>query len=135
MLPASLYHPVYLLIVTFLTFYAMQMYNQRILSNQERTMTSKQMLALLICLFMIFFIGLRPTSGRYFVDMASYNEIYSILLGDRFYFEKEAENLFFDNWFAWMASNFVDFSTVMQIFAAIYFATSRSGVPNSPTNK
>lgn len=122
MLPASLYYPVYLLVVTLLTFYAMQMYNQRVLSNLNRTTTSKQLSALMVCVFMIFFIGMRPLSGQYFVDMANYNEIYSIIWGDSFYFDKEAENLFFDNWFAWMASNMVDITSVFLIFAAVYFS-------------
>lgn len=122
MLPASLYYPVYLLVVIFLTFYAMQMYNQPVLSNLNRSQTSKEILALLICLFMIVFIGMRPISGKYFLDMANYNEYYSLILGDRFYFEKETENLFFDNWVSWMASNYVDFSTVMLIFATVYYS-------------
>ena len=122
MLPASLYFPVYSFIVTFLTFYAMQMYNQPILSNLNRTKTSKQIFALVVCVFMILFIGMRPLSGKYFVDMANYNDIYNILWGDRFYFDKEAENLFFDNWFAWMASKMFDYSYVMIIFAAVYFS-------------
>lgn len=121
MLPASLYYPIYLLIVTFLTFYVMQMYNQRILSNLNRTMTSMQFFALLVCVFLVFFIGMRPLSGKYFVDMANYNEMYNILWGDRFYFDKETENFFFDNWFAWMASKMIDFSHVIIIFAAVYF--------------
>ncbi len=121
MLPASLYSPVYLLIVTFLTFYAMQVYNQRVLSNLYRTITSKQLFALLVCVFIIFFIGMRPVSGKYFVDMASYYNQYLIAFGDRFFFEKETENLFFDNWMAWMASEMVDFSHVMIIFAVVYF--------------
>ena len=121
MLPASLYHPVYLLIVTFLTFYVMQMYNQPILSNLNRNKTSNQILALLVCVFMIFFIGLRPLSGKYFVDMANYYQSYNVMLGDKFFFEKETENLFFDNWISWMASNYVDFSHVMIIFAVVYF--------------
>lgn len=122
MLPASLYSPVYLLIVIFLTFYAMQMYNQRVLSNMNRSITSKQIFALLVCVFIILFIGMRPISGKYFLDMANYNEYYSLILGDGFYFEKETENLFFDNWVSWMASNYVDFSTVMLIFATVYYS-------------
>ena len=122
MLPASLYYPVYLLIVTFLTFYAMQMYNQRVLNNLNRTKTSNQLFALLVCIFMIFFIGMRPLSGKYFVDMINYNEYYSFIFGDKFYFDKKAENLFFDNWFTWMASNMVDITSVFLIFAAVYFS-------------
>ncbi len=122
MLPASLYFPVYLLIVTFLTFYATQMYNQRILSDLNRTKTSKQIYALLVCTFIIFFIGMRPVSGKYFLDMANYNTNYEVLFGERFWFDREAENFFFDNWFAWMASEKVDITYVFLIFAAIYFS-------------
>lgn len=122
MLPASLYYPVYLLIVTFLTFYVMQMYNQRILSNLNRSKTSKQFFALFVCILFVFFIGLRPISGKYFVDMAAYYKKYIIAFGARFFFDKEAENLFFDNWFTWMASKMLDYSHIMIIFAAVYLS-------------
>ena len=121
MFPASIYQPVYLLIVTLLTFWIMRYYNQSVLNNLKRITTSKQIFALLVCLFMVVFIGMRPISGKYFVDMANYYEHNNIYMYERFFFDKEAENLFFDNWFAWMASNYVDFSLVMTIFAAIYF--------------
>ena len=122
MFNASLYYPIYLFIVTILTFYATQMYNQRNLSDLNRTKTSKQIYALLVCLFMLLFIGLRPISGKYFLDMANYNTNYEVLFGERFWFDREAENFFFDNWFAWMASEMIDITYVFLIFAAIYFS-------------
>lgn len=121
MIPASLYRSIYLILVTILTIYIMPMYSRGALNHPNRTQTSKPFLTLCLCAFMILFIGFRPTSGRYFVDMGTYSEYYNMILGDRFYFDKSVDNLFYDNWFAWMASQYVDFSIVMLIFAAIYF--------------
>ena len=121
MIPASLYLPIYLLIVSLLTILAMQMYNQRVLSNKSRAKTSQSFLALMVCVFMIFFIGMRPISGKYFVDMANYYQQYNLFFGDKFYFDKDAENLFFNNWFSWMASRSTDFMVVMIVFAAVYW--------------
>lgn len=122
MFPASLYQPIYLILVTILTFWIMQYYNQSVLSNLNRVQTSKSLYAFLICVFMIYFIGNRPISGACFVDMGNYYDNYSVIFGDKFYFDKEAENLFFDNWFAWMASEMIDITYVFLIFAAIYFS-------------
>ena len=93
MFPASLYQPIYLILVTVLTFWIMQNYNQSVLSNLNRVQTSKSWLALLICAFMIYFIGNRPVSGNYFVDMANYYEDYGMIFGDRFYFDKNTETI------------------------------------------
>jgi len=121
MFSASSYQPIYLTLVIILTIWIMHNYNQFVLSNVNRTTTSKSFFAFLICVFMIYFIGNRPVSGVYFVDMANYYEDYAMIFSERFFFDKEAENLFFDNWFTWMASEMIDITYVFVIFATIYF--------------
>ena len=118
MVPASLYQSVYLLIVTLMTLYAMSLYNKW--GKQFNTRNSSHIVAFLL-LFVIWFIGTRPLNGKYFIDMANYYQSYNIILGERFFFDRKAENLLFDNWFTWMASHYVSFSFVMQIFSAVYF--------------
>ena len=120
MIDAPLYYPIYLAIVTVLTFIFMQKYSRNVVQHLNRTQTSNQFLALGICVFMIYFIGTRPID-IIFVDMSGYRNNYELILGDRFYFDKSVDNLFYDNWFAWMASKYVDITTVFLIFAAIYF--------------
>lgn len=118
---AEYYQVVYLFIVTLLSIFVLQKYSQRVLNKENRTKTDEWLIALLVCVFMIYFIGTRPVSGRYFVDMAGYNENYSVILGQYFIFDNTAENLFFDNWFAWMASKYIDITVVFIIFASVYF--------------
>lgn len=118
MIPAAYYENIYLLIVTLMTFYAMSLYNKW--GKQFIEKLPSQITAFLLLLFMVFFIGTRPVS-RTFVDMGAYSSGYERLLGERFWFEWETDNLIWDNFFVWMASKSVPFTTWVIIVAIAYF--------------
>ena len=119
MIPASLYQYVYLLLVTLMTFFAMSLYNKW--GKQFNTMGRSLYVAFLLLIFVIFFIGTRPLSGRYFFDMVNANIKYEQIYGDQFWFDWDAENLIFDNMFSWMACNRIPFTTWLIVMAAAYF--------------
>ena len=119
MIPASLYLYIYLLIVTLMTFYAMSLYNKW--GKQLDTKKTSQTVAFILLLFVIGFIGTRPVDGKYFVDMRNYSESYEMLFGERFWFEWDTNNLIFDNWFCWMASKSVPFTTWILLMSLGYF--------------
>lgn len=111
MFSAELYRPIYLIVVTILTF---------ICCTNPPNKNLSRALANILCLGVIAFIGLRPLSGKYFVDMGNYNELYSLVEWEGF--DYETENLLFDNLFAYMAGAEIDISLFFLIIAFIYFS-------------
>ena len=120
MIPAAYYHNIYLFIVTLMTLYAMSQYNRW--GKQLDKDNTSQIVPLLFLIFMIFFIGTRPISGVYFVDMANYNRSYELLYGEFFSFEWDNENIIWDNLFGWMASKKIPFMTWLLTVSIAYFS-------------
>lgn len=119
MIPAEYYHNLYLFIVTIMTFFAMSLYNKwGKLFNAKGV---SQLVAFVYLIIIILFIGTRPISGRYFVDMAGYYASYNNNFGAPFFFDWDTENLIWDNLFAWMASVSIPFTTWVLLVAVAYF--------------
>lgn len=127
MIAAQLYQIIYLLLVTILTI---SLYNKYSVRRGQTQISSQNSFGLvLLVVFLIVFIGLRPVSGRYFVDMANYAQVYSVLLeGMPFSFDWNAENLLFDNYFAWVGSLRLGTDFFFTSIAAIYFGASYLGI-------
>ena len=111
MISAELYLTVYLTAVTILTF---------ICCTTRPSKNLSKFLANIVCIAVILFIGLRPLSGKYFVDMGNYNEVYSIVEWNGF--EYDTENLLFDNLLAYMAGAEIDITLFFLLMAFIYFS-------------
>lgn len=127
-IPAAAYQHIYLLLVLLLTWGAYQNYSKK---DGLQTMGgySTEAGSLLLILFLVIFIGLRPLSGRYFVDMANYDLFYrTIYEGTTFYFDWNAENFIFDNLFAWWGSARLGCTSFFLFIAAIYFTTAYWGI-------
>ena len=73
---AALYQPIYLLIIFFFTDRIIQQYRQPYLENLQRNGSKQRLQALCLTLFLVLFIGFRPYSSTYFVDMANMKFIY-----------------------------------------------------------
>lgn len=112
MIPAYLYQNIYLLIVSVLTL-ALVGYRKDLDTKENITGSS------LLCIFLVFFIGFRPISGRYFVDMYNYASEW------RFHkwhgFQWDTDNKIFDNLFNYMGSLSPDPTFFFVLIAAIYF--------------
>lgn len=121
MIAAKHYYTIYLIIVTIITLFVYYKYNRKNGNIIYFLKKKKRYGAIILALFMVLFIGFRPESPV-FVDMINYTEFYHALYqGESFIFDKEAENLLFDNYFAWVGS--MDFGTTFFFvsIAAIYF--------------
>ena len=82
-----------------------------------------------LVLFMVLFIGLRPVSGRYFVDMVNYVQFYTVLFeGEPFHFDRNVDNLLFDNLFVWWGSERLGYTSFFVFIAAIYFGAAYLGI-------
>ena len=128
MIPASLYHSIYLILITILTLIVYSQYQSR---NGLREFAPSRTDALVgvLVIFLVLFIGFRPVSGRYFIDMTGYVLTYEVLLeGSSFYFNWETENLLFDNLFRWWGSERLGYTSFFVLIAAIYFGASYLGI-------
>lgn len=85
--------------------------------------------AIVLMMFLVLFVGLRPVSGKYFVDMAGYVSYYtSIFDGATFYFDPTTDNIIFDNLFAWWGSKQLGYTSFFLFIAAIYFGAAYIGI-------
>ena len=99
MIPASLYHTIYLFVVSIISIAIYMKYQNRN-GGLYYSHRSTDLFAFVLMLTMVLFIGLRPVSGKYFVDMVNYVNYYlAVLEGSTFYFEPNTENIIFDNLF------------------------------------
>lgn len=112
MIPAFLYKYIYLLLVTILTL--------TLVRYRKSTLRRESIQgSIILCLFLVLFIGLRPVSGRYFVDMANYAKWWGIRMWTGF--DWETENLLFDNLYEYMGNLFPAPTVFFVLIAAIYF--------------
>lgn len=129
MIPASLYQTIYLILVTILTIAVRQKYVLMRDSSNRMYSNGETVQALLIVVFMTFFIGLRPVSGAYFCDMSNYATSYELYLdGAIFQFDPTSENVIFENLFAFIGSLRLGYTFFFFIIALIYFATAYVGI-------
>lgn len=119
-MPGSVYQPIYLFTILILTLLFTQGYTQRLICNEYRENSAYHIFSFVLAMGMALFIGFRPISLE-FVDMVSYEETYTHLLGSRFYFDYEVDNILYDNWFAFMASSCVPVRTFFVIISLVYF--------------
>ena len=128
MIPASLYNAVYLILITVLSLAVSYQYQRYNGLREYRHYWAKVLCGILV-IALIFYIGLRPVSGRYFIDMGNYASYYSAILdGARFSFDWETDNIIFDNLFAWWGSVRWGYTSFFLFIAAIYFGAAYLGI-------
>ena len=128
MIPPSLYKGIYLTIVSVITLFVWLKYQNRNGQNIYKD-SQNNIFSVLLTTALIIFIGFRPLSGRYFVDMINYANYYSSLLeGDVFRFSYDTDNVIFDNLFAWWGSARLGYTSFFLLIAAIYFGAAYWGI-------
>lgn len=117
---ALLYEPIYLAIVTLFTLIVAMNYGQSspntIYGGKHAGYTG----ALLLCVFLILFIGFRPLHGI-FGDTMNYVGYYQRDFNNPFYFSWETDNRIFDNALLLFASLGLPISAFFTFIAAINF--------------
>ena len=128
MIPAAYYQTIYLLLVTLMSLVAYNQYQRRNGLREFKPNTTDVIGGALV-IFLIFFIGFRPVSNRYFVDMPNYVTYYTLFYeGEPFLFDWEVDNLLFDNLFAWWGSERLGYTSFFVCIAAIYFGAAYLGI-------
>lgn len=93
-------------------------YSQHRLNN-GRSQPSLRVVILVLAL--VFFIGLRPNSEEYFVDMSSYTAFYEVMQGEIFVFDWSTDNIIFDNLLLFFSSRNIPVELFFLTIAALYF--------------
>ncbi len=121
LIAAQNYYTVYLIIVSIISFSVCYKYSIRKVNITQSLKKKRTIGVLLIAIFMTVFIGFRPES-IIFADTISYVEFYHFLYENKvFIFDKETENLIFDNYLAWVGSQNLGTTFFFVSIAAIYF--------------
>lgn len=118
MIPAALYQPIYLLAVTLMTFFAMTYYGRW--GKLLKSSNTSQIISIFMLVMVVWFVGTRPNSGK-FIDMMNYYNYYDYNINEPFLFDWDTDNLIWDNFFVWMASQGILFSTWLILVASAYF--------------
>ena len=128
MIPASLYSTIYLLLITILSIVVCFQY-QKYNGLKEYKHSRSNVLCASLLAVLVLFIGLRPVSGRYFVDMINYVKYYEAMLDGRtFWLDLNTENILFDNIFAWWGSQGLGYTSFFLFIASIYFGAAYLGI-------
>lgn len=99
------YSHIYYLLVSIITIIGTSNYSTY---PQSRLADSNKVVSFGVFLLMAFFalfIGLRPVSGTYFVDMIGYSTWYQMNLGEPFSFDWSTDNVLFDNYLLFLSSH------------------------------
>ena len=118
MIPAYLYHYIYLSIVTIVSILCVIHYYKTVDDLRTRKSTIP---ALVLLVLMILFIGWRPID-KTFVDMADYALIMHMRQGDEFIFNWNTENIIYDNLQAFWCSERLPLGWFFFLFSVIYFS-------------
>ena len=121
MIPAKSYYTIYLILVSLITIFVCYKYSTKNGNITYSLKQRKQDGTFLLAILMVLYIGFRPES-TVFVDMMNYIIFYhSLYKNEIFIFDREAENLIFDNYFAWVGSMDLGTTFFFVSIAAVYF--------------
>lgn len=125
MISAAYYQTIYLFLVAILTYTAIKAGDCDLEIDKVNYSNSKLNLsALLLCIFMVLFIGLRPVSAEYFCDMSNYAKFYYLAEGMPYKINLAAQNLIWDNLFFLWASKRMGLTPFFMLISFIYFGCS-----------
>lgn len=117
---AALYQPIFLLITFIFTMKVIQQYRQSYLEDQQRIGIKQRRQALYLTLFFVLFIGFRPYSSTYFVDMYNIKFVYDGL-NNASYIYPRIDNFIYDPLLAFFAISGIPIELFYLFIATIYF--------------
>ncbi len=121
-LPPQFYSPIYYAIVAVLSIFVFSQYGNYTEDRFNEAPEERNLGIIIFTVLMAIFMGLRPVSGRFFVDMANYDEAYGVIKGHDFvYYGGAGSNLLFDSLFGFLASKDLPSTYFFLIISFIYF--------------
>lgn len=125
MISAEYYYYLYLLIVTVASLLLFNKYSKHTglsYNNPNNRAT------IILVLFLVLFVGIRPTNAKYFVDMVGYAATLDLYDNDIFYLTTDTDNLIFDNLIMWWGCNSLGKTSFFLLISTIYFVTAFIGI-------
>lgn len=117
----QLYLPIYTVLVLAMTLIATVVYSNHG-NNLQRPARWGWSTGLGVAIGLAIFIGMRPPSGRYFVDSANYAEFYyEYAYGEPYEFQPFVSNGAFENIHGFLGANLYDINALFTILAFLYF--------------
>lgn len=120
MIPAIYYQYIYIFLVLLLTLWVGHNYSYVDPHKYARWSKRNAVGSLIVCVFMIIFIGTRPASSV-FVDMAGYAAHWDLWDQGVYSFNWDADNLLFDNLRIFMATAHIPYELFFLLIASLYF--------------
>ena len=115
------YSHIYIWFVTIVSLIVLGRYQSYPQSRLYERVKQSSMGALLLVLLISLFIGLRPVSGVFFVDMSTYSAQFLSHSDELFEFDWSTDNLLFDNFLLYLASYGLPQEIFFLSIAIIYF--------------
>lgn len=115
------YLPIYMWLVSILSVFVFSQYGSYSQSRLGKSTNGLSIGVLLFALFLVVFIGFRPISGYYFVDMGSYRTNYYTFADPNYKITWNTTNKIYDNMFFLLAGSGADIYVFFVLMAAIYF--------------
>lgn len=116
----DIYKLIYYILVTFFSYKQINLY-KKLSVNRSSINTKQQLTSLLIVIFLILIIGLRPVDDLWFGDSYVYYHSYNLLFGSIFTFNSDTPNLIWDNLFLYFCSKRYDISLLFLLADILYF--------------
>lgn len=122
MIPAYLYKHLYLLLVTVMTVYCSINYYNKSIKPLRHDTNNHIWLGYIFALAVSLFIGFRPISGYYFVDMSNYDIYFrAFSYGKHFRWILDGEDIIYQNLFYWLGAQRFASTALFVIMSLLYF--------------
>lgn len=121
----QIYNYIYLFVISFFTFCVVQRYKTQLADNLQQNSIKQSNwgypIAVTLLIGLVLAIGLRPETGN-FSDSLNYRYYYyTFYHGTPFTFDRNADNLIFDNLLAWWGSVQLGISNFFFLMSVLYF--------------
>lgn len=123
---ASIYQYIYLFCVAVITLVYLPKYVYS--KTHEIGNSEKSNNAYILLIALILFIGFRPVSAKYFVDMVAYDDILRFYAFKPFEFDWDTDNKIFDNLILWFANRQYEHKYFFLLMATLYFVPMYFGL-------
>ncbi len=115
------YSHIYIWFIAILSLFVFNKYAQYSSRRLAKDTDQSTFWGLIIAIVVALFVGLRPVSEAYFVDMANYSAALSFYSGEYFSFNWSTDNIIFDNFLLFYASKSLPEEVFFLSISAIYF--------------
>ena len=116
------YSPIYYALVVFMSFLVFSQYEKYSLDHYDNAPRASVLGIVLFTLMIAVFIGLRPVSKEFFVDMEGYDDVYTAVQSSEYTVYETGNSVLFDELFLLFATHDIPAKYFFLFISLIYFA-------------